>query len=312
MSYDYHDHDYIAKDPTIQSNEKKILWVIILTLITMIVEVTFGYWTGSMALLADGWHMGSHVGALGISWLAYRLARSSKIKTYFTFGTGKFVPLAGYTSALLLGIVAFMMIVESIERLMSPTSINFEMAITVAVIGLIVNLVSALILGNSHSHKEDHEEHEDHHNCHHEQTHDHNHESAFMHVVADAFTSILAIMALVLGRFWGWNWADPLIGILGAFVILKWGYGLCKNTAWELLDGHAKGIPEERLKAIINEIEGVKIQDLHLWRLAPQAHACEIVISTTKLRGSDFYRNKILEKIELEHLIVEERLSSLT
>mgnify|MGYP003587899137 CR=1 FL=1 len=193
MSYDYHDHDYIAKDETIQSNEKKILWVIGLTLITMIAEIIFGHITGSMALLADGWHMGSHVGALGISWLAYRLARSSKMKENFSFGTGKFVPLAGYTSALLLGVVAILMVIESIERLMNPTQIDFMMAIFVAVIGLIVNLVSALILKDSHTH-EDHEEDHDHHH-----THDHNHESALMHVIADAFTSVLAITTLLFG-----------------------------------------------------------------------------------------------------------------
>lgn len=310
MSYDNHDHDYMAKDETIQSNEKKIFLVIVLTFVTMIFEIAFGYWTGSMALLADGWHMGSHVGALGISWLAYRLARSSKIKSYFTFGTGKFVPLAGYTSALLLAIVAFMMIVESIERLLSPTQISFDMAITVAVVGLIVNLLSALILNNSPHHEdEDEHEHEHGHEHTHEHTHDHNHQSAFMHVIADAFTSVLAITALLLGRYFGWNWADPVIGIVGAFVILKWGYGLCKETAWELLDGHAKGISKDKIIDLLESIEGVKIEDLHLWRLAPKAHACEIILSTKTLRGSDFYRAIILEKLELEHLIVEERLT---
>lgn len=303
MSYDYHDHDYIAKDETIRNNEKKILWVIGLTLVTMIAEVAFGYITGSMALLADGWHMGSHVGALGISWLAYRLARSTKMKNHFSFGTGKFVPLAGYTSALLLGVVAFMMVVESIERLMNPTQIDFSMAIIVAIIGLIVNLVSALILQNSHHHDHDH----DHAPCDHKHTHDHNHESAFMHVLADAFTSVLAIAALLLGRYLGYNWADPVMGIIGAVVILKWGYGLCKNTAWELLDGHAKEVSTQKIKEIIEQLDGVKLLDLHVWRLAPSAHACEIIISTKELKGSDFYRNKILEVVHIEHLVIEER-----
>ncbi len=299
MSYDYHDHDYIAKDETIRTNEKKILWVIGLTLVTMIAEIAFGYITGSMALLADGWHMGSHVGALGISWLAYRLARSSKMKYHFSFGTGKFVPLAGYTSALLLGVVAFMMVVESIERLMNPTQIDFSMAIIVAIIGLIVNLVSALILQNSHHH--------DHGPCDHKHTHDHNHESAFMHVLADAFTSVLAIAALLLGRYLGYNWADPLMGIIGAIVILKWGYGLCKNTAWELLDGHAKEVSTQKIREVIEQLDGVKLLDLHVWRLAPNAHACEIIISSKELKGSDFYRNKILEIVQVEHLVIEEK-----
>ena len=301
MSYDYHDHDYIAKDETIQSNEKKILWVIGLTLITMIAEIIFGHITGSMALLADGWHMGSHVGALGISWLAYRLARSSKMKENFSFGTGKFVPLAGYTSALLLGVVAILMVIESIERLMNPTQIDFMMAIFVAVIGLIVNLVSALILKDSHTH-EDHEEDHDHHH-----THDHNHESALMHVIADAFTSVLAITALLFGRYLGLNWADPIMGIVGAIVILKWGYGLCKNTAWELLDGHAKGVSTEKIKKLLETLEGVKLLDLHVWRLAPNAHACEIIIGTKELKGSDFYRVKIQDIVQIEHLVIEER-----
>ena len=239
--------------------------------------------------------------ALEVSRCILFFRASSKMKENFSFGTGKFVPLAGYTSALLLGVVAILMVIESIERLMNPTQIDFMMAIFVAVIGLIVNLVSALILKDSHTH-EDHEEDHDHHH-----THDHNHESALMHVIADAFTSVLAITALLFGRYLGLNWADPIMGIVGAIVILKWGYGLCKNTAWELLDGHAKGVSTEKIKKLLETLEGVKLLDLHVWRLAPNAHACEIIIGTKELKGSDFYRVKIQDIVQIEHLVIEER-----
>ena len=324
-----HDHDYVSRDNKIGSNEKKTLLVVILTFITMIFEVTFGYITGSMALLADGWHMASHVGALGISLIVYKLARSKKFNQKLSFGSGKLIPLGGYTSALMLGLVAVFMGIESINRFLNPLQIDFSVAIWVAVAGLIVNLVSALLLKDSHHHDHDdhrthahhdkhdnhahHDEHDNHtqvhdgHNDHNEHVHDHNHQSALVHVIADAFTSVLAIVALVLGKYYGWNWADPIMGIVGAIVILKWAYGLCKATLWELLDGNSKLIKKDDIKKLFSNDADIEITDLHIWRIAPNAHACELMVYNKSLKGSEYYRTKILDKFEIEHLIIEEK-----
>ena len=287
------------------ANEKKTMFVVGLTFITMIFEITYGYITGSMALLADGWHMASHVGALGISLVVYRLARSKRLNQKFSFGAGKLIPLGGYTSALMLGLVAIFMGVESIERFLNPTTIDFSIAIWVSIVGLVVNLLSALLLKDSHDHHHGHDDH--HHHNHDDHVHDHNHQSALVHVIADAFTSVLAIVALVSGKYFGWNWADPIMGIVGSIVILKWAYGLCKATVWELLDGNSKLIKEDDIKNLFSEDNNVEITDLHVWRIAPNAHACEVVIYNNDLKGSEFYRTKILENFNIEHLIVEER-----
>jgi len=298
-----HNHDYVIQDSKIGANEKKTMFVVGLTFITMIFEITYGYITGSMALLADGWHMASHVGALGISLVVYRLARSKRLNQKFSFGAGKLIPLGGYTSALMLGLVAIFMGVESIERFLNPTKIDFSIAIWVSIVGLIVNLLSALLLKDSHDHGDDH-----HHHNHDDHVHDHNHQSALVHVIADAFTSVLAIVALVSGKYFGWNWADPIMGIVGSIVILKWAYGLCKATVWELLDGNSKLIKEDDIKNLFSEDKNIEITDLHIWRIAPNAHACEVMIFNNDLKGSEFYRTRILDKFNIEHLIVEERI----
>lgn len=294
-----HDHDYVIKDSKIGSNEKKTIFVVILTFVTMVVEVSYGYITGSMALLADGWHMASHVGALSISVIAYKLARSKRLNKKFTFGAGKFIPLGGYTSALMLGLVAVFMGVESFERFLNPTNINFSTAIVVSVVGLIVNLLSALLLWDSHDHGSDHSN---------DHVHDHNHKSALIHVIADAFTSVLAIVALLSGKYFGWNWADPMMGIVGSLVILKWAYSLCKATVWELLDGNSKLINEDQIKDLFADHSDIEITDLHIWRIAPNAHACEVMIYNNNPKGSEYYRGKIQENFKIEHLIVEERI----
>lgn len=299
-----HSHDYLLKDNKIKSNEKKALLVVLLTFVTMIVEISFGYITGSMALLADGWHMASHVGALGISLIAYRLARSSKMDEKFSFGTGKLVPLGGYTSAIMLGLVAVFMGVESVIRFLNPVNISFSTAIIVSVAGFIVNVISAVILSDSH----DHHHHEGEHNHHHkDHVHDHNHQSALVHVIADAFTSVLAIAALLLGKYFGWSWADPMMGIVGSIVILKWSYNLCKATTWELLDGKSKIISEDKIKNIFSDIKDAEVTDLHVWRVAPNAHACEMMVYNNNPKGTEFYRERILNEFSIEHLIIEER-----
>lgn len=307
-----HEHNYVIVDNKLSKNEKRTIFVVVLTFITMLVEIFYGYFTGSMALLADGWHMGSHVGALGISVLVYKLARSKRFNSSLSFGTGKLIPLGGYTSALLLGIVAIFMAVESIGRFLHPENIQYDVAIWVAVIGLIVNFLSALILwdgGHDHGHEHAHDHgHDDKHEHHHEHVHDHNHESAFMHVLADAFTSVLAIMALFLGKYFGWNWADPLMGIIGAVVILKWAIGLMKNTLLELLDIQAKKIKREEIEKLLSQESVVELIDFHYWRIAPSAYACEIILRSEKLMGADYYRALIEKKYAIEHLVIEERI----
>lgn len=320
------DHELITDFKEIQKNEKRTLIVVVLTAIMMVGEIVAGYATGSMALLADGYHMASHAGALGIAYFVYRLARSPKMKNYFTFGTGKLLPLGGYSSALGLGMIAVWMIYESIERMFNPIPIEFNEAIIIAAIGLGVNLVSAWILGghshghahddhdhehdhHDHEHDHDHDHHHEHEHKHNNHVHDHNHQSALMHVLADAMTSVLAIAALFIGKYYSTLWLDPLIGVVGALVIIKWAYGLCKETAWELLDGHAKNISVDDIKIHI-EKEGHKVLDLHFWKVGPGNYSCQIIVESESLKGSDYYRDLLSHRLSSTHLIVEERLVS--
>ncbi|MBU1023206.1 CDF family Co(II)/Ni(II) efflux transporter DmeF, partial [bacterium] len=217
-------------------NERRTLQVVILTLVTMVAEISAGYITGSMALLADGWHMGTHAFALGISFSAYVLARRHADSPSFSFGTGKFGVLAGYSSALFLGAAALFMIYQSIFRFVHPVNIAFNEAIFVAVIGLIVNIVSILILQDRehHHHHEHNHEHDNKHNHSHHQ--DHNYRAAYLHVIADALTSLLAITALLLGKFYGLIFMDPVMGIVGGVMICRWSYHLIRATAFILVD----------------------------------------------------------------------------
>jgi cation diffusion facilitator family transporter len=288
-----HDHNYLLDDETISKNEKKTLFVVILTAVTMVVEIIAGYLTSSMALLADGWHMASHAGALTISLIAYKLAKSGVLNKKFSFGAGKFIPLGGYTSAIVLAFVAVLMAIQSMDRLANPIPIHFNEAIFVAVVGLIVNVVCAFVLFDKHHHHGEH-------------THDHNIKSAYIHVIADALTSVFAILALVLGKFYGASWLDPIMGIVGAVVILRWAYLLCRETAWELLDGHAKSIDQNEVRSHI-EKDGIEVSDLHIWRIAPNAHACEVVVTSNAHQGTNYYRKLIEERFSFEHLVVEER-----
>ncbi len=284
----------------IEHNEKRTLWVILITFSMMIIEILAGHFTGSMALLADGYHMASHAGALGISYIVYKLAKSENMKKKLCFGAGKLLPLGGYTSALLLGVIAIWMGVESILRFLNPTQIHFSEAIAIATLGLVINLVSAFILGTGHHHDHGHDDHDHHH------VEDHNHKSALVHVLADAFTSLLAIIALFAGKYYNAFWLDPLMGIVGALVILKWAYGLLKETAWELLDAHPKLISQNKIQEAI-EGTGKKVLDIHIWKIGPANHACQIVVSGNEKNGTDFYRKFLPKDIGPIHLVVEER-----
>lgn len=294
-----HHHNYLIDDESLIGNERRTLIVVWLTFVMMVVEVIAGWMTGSMALLADGWHMASHAGALGISYFAYRLARSPEWSLRFSFGAGKFIPLGGYTSSILLGIIAVLMGVESVSRLIGPVEIHFNEALVVAVAGLAVNVVSVMILGWHSGHDS-----RDHAQIHHHD-HDHNLRAAYLHVIADALTSVFAIVALLVGKFYGWMWLDAVMGIAGGVIIIKWALSLMRETAWELLDGHARHIDVEAIRSRLMA-EGVRVGDLHVWRIAPGAHACEVVLYSVELRGPDHYHDILREAFGLKHVVVEE------
>lgn len=300
-----HDHNYLMQDERILENSRRTLWVCLLTAVMMIVEIVYGYVTGSMALLADGWHMASHAAALGISYGAYWLARSERLTNKFSFGTGKLIPLGGYSSALVLAMVAVLMIVESVQRFLNPGKIHYDEALLVAVIGLIVNVVSVFLLRDNHDHH--HHDHGHDHDDDHHHSHDHNMRGAYLHVLADALTSVLAIVALFLGRQYQIVWLDALIGCLGAVVILKWAFDLCRATGFELLDGHALSHEIKHIERRLTEL-GAVVLDLHIWRIAPNAHASELIIGTKILRGGQFYRDALSSIEEIKHLVVEEVL----
>jgi cation diffusion facilitator family transporter len=283
---DAHRHDFLIQDQgTAERRTRLVVW---LTLAMMVVEIGVGTWSRSMALTADGWHMGSHAAALGMAAFAYAFARRHAQDARFTFGTGKVGPLAGYTSAVVLALIALLMAWESVQRLVHPVSVRYTEAILVAVVGLLVNLASALILG--------HDAHEDH-------THDHNLRAAYLHVVADALTSVLAIVALVAGRFKGWTWLDPAMGLVGAAVISRWALGLMVGAGQVLLDAEAVEPLLARIRARV-EASGARVLDLHVWRLGPACQGCILSLACPEGRDAAHYR-QLLDDLGLAHLTVE-------
>ena len=270
-----HDHDFLSERQ--QHNERRTWFVIFLTLVTMIVEIFSGLLFGSMALLADGWHMASHASAMGITALAYYLARKHRHNEKFSFGTGKIGDLAGYSSALLLALIALFMAYESVKRLLYPVNIRFNEAIVVAVIGLVVNVASALILKDRHDHHETTPTYE-------LPDHDHNIRAAYLHVLADALTSILAITALALGKVWGWSFLDPVMGIAGALVISRWSYGLLRDTGEVLLDYNTHPHMVEGIRRTIESDGDTTVQDLHMWRVGPGRYG--IILALTSSDGT--------------------------
>lgn len=256
-------HDY---RPLEHSSERRTWAVVALTGLTMIAEIVAGYWFNSMALLADGWHMASHMVAIGLAALAYLLARRYAADQRFAFGTWKIEVLAGFTSALLLVVVALFMIGESLIRFWSPAEIGFDAALMVAVIGLLVNLLSAWLLRDEHDHGHGHD--------HGEHAHDHasggkdlNRHAAFIHVLTDALTSVAAIIALLGGKFFGWGWLDPAMGIVGALVILVWARGLLRDTGKALLDREMDDPLVHKIRETLQQVPDTEVTDLHLWRV---------------------------------------------
>ncbi|OGR05557.1 MAG: cobalt transporter [Deltaproteobacteria bacterium RIFOXYD12_FULL_50_9] len=263
-----HEHVFDSGNRLAEHGAKTVMWI---TLIMMVVEIAGGWWYNSMALLADGWHMSSHALALGLSAFAYVAARHYARDPRFAFGTWKIEVLAGYTSAILLICVSVIMVVSSIERLLSPQPIHYQEAMLVAGIGLAVNLVCAYILGGAHDHHDD-----DHH-------HDLNLSSAYLHVIADAATSVLAIVALVGGWLYGWTWLDPVMGMVGAGLIVIWARGLIIETGKVLLDREMDhGVVDEIRQAIETGFSegGSRLADLHVWRVGKKAYSAALVVVT--------------------------------
>jgi len=318
-------HEHVFGQDKKKPGETRTLIVVGLTAVMMVAEIIAGLAFGSMALLADGLHMASHALALGIAMMAYVFARRMAGDARLSFGTGKINSLGGFTGALLLLIFAAGMTWESVIRLMTPTKIDFNDAIFVAVIGLIVNIVSAVVLiggghdhGHHHGHAHDHDDHDheeahDHHDAH---THDHDHHhhdhnlcSAYLHVVADALTSVLAIVALVTGKYLGAVWLDPLMGIVGAVLIFRWSYGLLRDTGKVLLDWQA---PKSMMKPIRKALEtnGDKIADLHVWSVGPGIYAASISIVSHEPAPPDTYRERLPAHLGIVHTTIEVHLCS--
>lgn len=286
-----HSHEFLVDQSQAERNTKIVL---LLTAVTMIAEIISGTLFGSMALLADGWHMATHVAAFGITVFAYQYARKQANNPQYTFGTGKVSILGGFTSAVALAIVALMMILESVVRLFQPHVIQFNQAIGVAIVGLLVNLVSALLLQEHHDHHHEPDHHQD-----------HNLRAAYIHVLADALTSVLAIVALLAGKFWGWIWLDAVMGFIGAIVIAKWSYGLVRETGAILLDG---GIDKQMKLAIVNAIEtdaDNRITDLHVWNISPHHVAATIALVTHYPQEPDYYKTLLQPIPSLAHILVE-------
>ena len=309
-------HDHVFLGAAHDDHARRTMWVVALTALMMIAEIVAGYWTGSMALLADGFHMATHAGALGVSAAAYAYARKHARSSKFSFGTGKVGDLAGFASALVLGVVAVGIGVESVKRLLEPTTVAFGEATIVAVVGLAVNLVSALLLGaghhhhghdhHGHDHHHDHDHHHEHHHGHHgvHNSGDNNLRSAYMHVLADALTSILAIVALLAGRMLGWVWLDPVMGLVGAAVIARWAWTLMRDTAGVLLDATDAHVAAE-VRELLEGPGDARICDLHVWRVGPQAHAA--IVSVVGGLDAAEVRRRLAPVHELAHLTVEAR-----
>jgi cation diffusion facilitator family transporter len=311
-----------------KSGERRTRWVVALTAIMMVGELIVGGLTGSLALTADGWHMGTHVGALGLALVAYWYARTRATKDTFSFGTGKVYALAGFTSGVLLAIVAIWMAKEGIERLITHPPVEYGEAIPIAALGFVVNIVSALLLGHSHTYGHDHHHGHDHDHDHDHDDHDHDHHdhqaeeadpdqppkpgtldfnlrAAYVHIVADALTSILAIAALCAGKYAGLWFFDPAMGLVGGAVITWWAVGLCRQASRQLLDVVSSPTCERVVRERLEAIDDVRVADLHVWDLGPGRRSCIVSIVTARPREIDDYRDAVLGALQVAHLTIE-------
>ncbi|MDB5375967.1 MAG: cation transporter [Rubritepida sp.] len=288
-------HSHVFLGERHDHNARRTRWVVALTAAMMVAEIIAGQAFNSMALLADGFHMATHAGALAVAAAAYAFARKYAEDPRFAFGTGKVGDLAGFASALVLAVISLGIGVESVSRLLDPRPVAFLEATVVAVIGLGVNLASALLLSEGQGHHHDHHHHHD---------HDNNRRAAFAHVMADALTSVLAIVALLAGRYLNWLWLDPAIGIVGAVVIAFWARGLLRDTAAVLLDTTDPHL-EAEVREQVETPGDARITDLHIWRIGPGAHAAIVSVAGTADAGE--IRRRLVPVHELAHLTVEAR-----
>lgn len=287
-----HSHDFSVNN---EKGEQRTQYVLMLTAITMVVEIIAGSIYGSMALLADGWHMGTHVAAFMITLFAYRYARKHANNPAYAFGTGKVNVLGGFASAIALAVVALVMLIESLQRIVNPQTIHFNEAIFVASIGLFINVVSVFMLKDDHGHAH-----------HHEHDHqDHNLRAAYLHVLADTMTSLLAIVALLSGKFMGWNWLDPVMGIVGAVIITRWSYGLLRQTSPILLDASIENEYQQAIKVAIEKDSDNRISDIHLWKVGANHYAAIIALVTHYPNTTEHYKKLLTQFNKLSHVTIE-------
>lgn len=314
-STDHLAHEHVFLGSSHDDNARRTLWVVGLTAVMMVGEIVAGYVTGSMALLADGFHMATHAGALTATAAAYAYAKRHASNRRFSFGTGKVGDLAGFASALVLGLIALGIGAELVMRLLEPVEVAFVQATWIAVLGLGVNLASAFLLrGHTHGHGYSHDHHHNDHGHHHDQeeksgvrSQDNNLRSAYVHVLADALTSVFAIVALLAGRYLGWVWLDPVMGIVGGIVIGRWSWLLMKDTAAVLLDTTDTHV-EDEVRDLVERPGDAKVVDLHVWRIGPEAHAGIVSVAGASPLDAEEIRARLAPVHELAHLTVEFRL----
>ena len=288
------------------AGERRTRWVVALTLAMMVGEVAAGIAFGSMALLADGWHMGTHAAALGVAVFAYAYARRHASDPRYSFGTGKVGALGGFASAVGLAVVALLVLWESLSRLSRPVDIRFDQAIGVAVLGLAVNLGSALLLRDrAHGHRHEHEQVEVHAQGHVHGHRDLNLRAAYLHVLADALTSLFAIVALLSGKLLGWTFMDPLMGVAGSLVIARWSFGLLRDSGAVLLDAELAPERREAIRAAVEGDDGATISDLHVWRVGPRHLAAIVAVVADRPEAPDAYRRRLAGMEDLVHVTVE-------
>lgn len=289
-----HSHRFDEGNP---AAERSTLRVAVLTATMMVIEIGGGWYYNSMALMADGWHMSSHALAMMLSLLAYVGARKYAHDPRFSFGTWKIEILGGYTSAVFLVVMAVLMVYQSIERLIVPTPIQYDQAILIAIAGLLVNLASAWLLREHHHHTGEHDRHAH---------HDLNLRSAYLHVLADAATSVMAIVALFCGKFWGLAWMDPLMGLFGAVLILFWAFGLLRDTGSVLLDAEMdKPVVDEIREVIASSPVRAEIVDLHVWRVGRGKYACILSLATDNEVSPEYFKQRLSVHGELAHISIE-------